>query len=392
MDLDSFPSTQLPEDLEGLLKHTITHTGVIIDAVSTMPKLSRLHTIIRNYLARMGFNLVQLGLVGNAGFGFNPTDIPDLGHSLLADAENPLYEAAELGSLVEVAATAGVAIMPEITVSTDAAGWFNAGFTIQCPIRFCGGKTLSNNVNDHQLLPLLYSVIGELRTIFSSTKLFHLGTDARSESMDCWTEAGETPDFDKFESKLETLLALANLAPEETVRKENKEGFRYPHRAGGVTQYPVGQLDDIRTDELFFLTIDLFDGDAYKIFENAKKAAARQPLGILADLPKLSESKFDNWEIPKRLLAFAMGVSEIASFWSLYDEVSFNSYFTQLCEALELADDCSLPSEARFEVELVSESSEFLEKQCNALVTDFENVLVAKKPVLPWFEREVTIQ
>jgi Glycosyl hydrolase family 20, catalytic domain len=389
--LSPFPGNELPEELQGLLKHTVSHTGVIIDAASTMPKLSRVHTIIEKYLSVMGFNLVQLGLVGDAGFSFIPSVIPNLGQSILSDNDSPLYWPLELASLVSSAASLGVAIMPEITVSTDAAGWVNAGFTLNCPVLFCTGNSLPNNVNEEQLLPVLYSVIGELRSIFNSSKLFHLGTDERSSSMNCWQEAQLTPDFDKFEAKLETLIALANLAPEETLRRENGEGIRYKNRAGGVTQYPTGQLDDIRTDELFFLTVDLFDGDAFTVFTNTKKAVALKPLGVLADLAKLSESKFTNWDIPKRLLAFAMGVSEIANFWSLFDESTFNDYFSQICEALELEVDCSPPVDRTFHVDVVTESKQFIDKQCD-VYTRVESILVAKKPVTPWFQNDAAEQ
>jgi hypothetical protein len=206
--------------------------------------------------------------------------------------------------------------------------------------------------------------------------------------MDCWLEKRVSPDYEKFESKLDTLIALANLAPEETLRRENRERFRYPNRAGGVTQYPAGQFEDIRTDELFFLTVNLFDGNAYTVFQNTKRAVALNPLGVLADLPKLSESKFANWEIPKRLLSFAMGVSEVANFWGLYDEPSFNNHFTKICEALALEGDCSPHVEMTSEMELITESPEFLRRQCDAYVTEIERVFVAKKPVTPWFDSE----
>jgi hypothetical protein len=361
---------------------------VIIDMVGTMPKISRVHEIIHSYVARLGFNLVQLRLVGKAGFSFIPSSLPSLAQSVLSDNDNPLYSPEELASLVESTAALGVAIMPEIAVSTDASGWINAGFTVDCPIRFCNGKSLSNNVNSPELLPVLYSVIGELRSLFNSSKFFHLGTDERSAASACWDEADETPNFEKFESKLEALLALVNLAPEETVRWENTEGFRYPTRAGGVTQYSAGQIDDVRTGELFFLTVDLFDGDAYKIFRNAKKAVALQPLGVLTDVPKLSESKFENWEIAKRLLAFAMGVSELANAWSFNDETTFVVQFEQLCQALNFTNDCSPPDDAEIEIAQVVESAEFIGKQCEAFLTE-EDVLVAKKPVIPWFENGV---
>jgi hypothetical protein len=385
LELVSANETVLPEDLKAVTKHRVQHSGVLIDAVGTLPKLSRVHEIIHSYVAALGFNLVQVRLVGKAGFSFIPASLPSLAQSVLSDNDKPLYSLEEFASLVKSAATIGVAILPEITVSTDASGWINAGFTVDCPIRFCNGKSLSNDVNSPELLPILYSVIGELRSVFNSSKFFHLGPDERSAASPCWDEAGETPDFEKFESKLEALLALVNLAPEETIRWENTEGFRYPTRAGGVTQYPPGQIDDIRTGDLFFLTIDLFDGDAYSIFRNAKKAVALQPLGILADVPKLSESKFENWEIPKRLLAFAMGISELTNAWSFNDETTFLVQFEQLCRALNVSDDCSPPGDAEAEIAHVTESSEFIQKQCEAFLT-VEDVLVAKKPVIPWFE------
>jgi len=357
---------------------------VILDLPSAMPKINRLHTIINEYVAMMGFNLVQLRLVNNYGFVYESETLKDLGHSLIAGSENPLYSLnPELEKLVQSAHEAGVEMMPEVSVSTDAGGWYRSGFLANCPDHYCTGEGTPIDINNEGFPPVLFSVVGELRQVFTS-RFVHLGTDEREASAECFAEAKITPKFDVFEKKIETLMALANLAPEEIIRTENREGVRYADRAGVVTQFRADQpLEDVRAQgvdgEVAFVTIDLFQGDGYDIFENTKKAVAMKPLGILAELRKLNESKWKSWKILKRLLAFAMGLSEIGTFWSIYNADTFAKHFTGICEALELDDtDCSPPGTFDQPVTVITESQEFVDKSCEVR-TSVTKQRVAKK-------------
>jgi len=378
------PDSTLPADLEGLLKHTVPHTGVILDAVSAMPTTRRLDSIIHQYVSIMGFNLVQLRLVSNAGFVF---DTESLGYSLISDESNPLYDLnGDLLKLVKSAKDIGIDMMPEISISTNAGGWINSRLLADCPNFFCSGKGTPLNINDRTVFPSLFMIISKLRMVFSS-RYFHLGTDDRDASKPCFAEARESPDFSMFERKIEALLTLADIASNEIIRTENTERVRYTDRAGNITQYPSGtwEADLIanRQDHSFFLTVDIFKGDAYSIFESAKKAVGLKPLGIMAEIRKLNDSKWKAWKIPERLLAFAMGVSEVANFWSIYDAATFATYFTQICQALNLDSDCEPPGEFQKTMNIITDSEEFIQKTCETGTTT--NTKRVAKSVVPYY-------
>jgi hypothetical protein len=376
-------------ELVKLHNHTVPYTGVILDAVSAMPHISRLRLIITDYLAKMGFNLVQLRLVSNYGFVFDSVTQPDLGHSLISGPDNPLYSLdPDLTGLVESATRVGIDIMPEISVSSDAGGWYKSGLLANCPHVFCEGKGIPNNINDKKLLPVLFSIIGELRGVFTS-RFFHLGTDERKESKPCFDEAKMEVDFDAFERKLELLMSLSDIDPQNILRTENKEGIHYSQRTGQVTQYRPGTRGGIRPDEPFFMTIDILHGDAFTVYNSTKAAVALDPLGIMAELRKLTTKNFQQLQIPKRLLAFAMGVSDIGSLWSIPDPVAFAKYFERLCKALELDEDCSPPVLIDKHMSVITETQEFANTTCQIRTMDGEKHF--PKVVKPFYESEIAL-
>jgi hypothetical protein len=352
----------LPDDLTHLVKHRVPHTGVILDAVASMPTIGRLHSIIRNYIAKMGFNTVQLRLNNNNGFLVNFGWFDKLGNSLISGGDNPLYTLSDLLKLAEGARNDGVEIIPEISVSTNAAGWVSSGFLAECPDHFCMGLGTPININDERFLPLLYSIVFFLRNIFKS-KFVHLGTDEREAASPCFREAGIKTDFNSYEHKLEALMTLADLTSDDIIRSDNTEGVRYAERTGNVTQYPAGVYKK-RQGEKFFLTIDIFSGDAFSVFSKARAATNLGALGVLAELRKLNESKWTLWEIPKRLLAFAMGVSELGSARNIRDADMFAAYFTRICGELGLSTNCTPPGEFEQRITVITESREFAKKAC----------------------------
>lgn len=384
--LEKRPLSVLPPSLLSLEKHPVEHVGVILDAVSAMPTIHRLHAIIQNYIVKFGLNTVQLRLIGDNGWVYESDTHPQIAHSLISGPENPLLTLRDLEKLVVDASNSGVQMIPEISSTTDAGGWINSQFLVNCPDHFCSGQGTPVDINDEKYLPVLFSVVGELRKVFNS-KYVHLGSDERDTSAPCFKAANKEPQFSSFERKLETLMALADLAPGDIIRSENVEGIRYSDRTGDVTQYPAG-VTDIRPDEPSFLTVDIFDGDAYKIFQNTQKAVNLKPLGVLAELKKLNDSKWQTWHIPKRLLAFAMGVSELGSSWSIYDVETFNATFTKLCLELELEEDCSPPEELASSIRIITDSEAFIKKKC-----EVRTYLATKRvavPVKPFYE--VTVQ
>jgi hypothetical protein len=235
------------------------------------------------------------------------------------------------------------------------------------------------NVNDERYLLVLFSVVAELRSVFHSPYI-HLGTDEREASAPCFKAARIKPKFDAFEHKLATLMGMAGVDPGYILRSENKEGVRYANRTGNVTQYSAGVFQ-VRRDEMAFLTVDLFDGDAYQVFQNAQRAASLSPLGVLAELRKLNEGKWKLWQIPQRLLAFAMGVSDYGTSLSTSDAASFNAVFSKLCEDLELDTDCSPPGKFQGPIHIITDGPDFAAKNCELWTTmGTKHVAIAVKP------------
>jgi hypothetical protein len=219
--------------------------------------------------------------------------------------------------------------MPELSISTNAGGWFKAGFNVQCPEHICKvGKNIPQDVNDKQYLPVVMSVIRDIRTIFSNSKYFHLGSDERVASMPCFKEANKhgSLNFDVFENNLIQLLDMEGLKMDNIVRWQNGENTNYPDRAGAITQC---RSEDCRVPhgKEWFATVDLREGGGWQIYQTTNRLALKKPAAILADFDRLDYEYFKENRIPLRMLAFTIGNLNLREL----NRTEFEDIFNTLC-------------------------------------------------------------
>jgi hypothetical protein len=351
------------DDVDKLRKHVVPHTGVILDTVNSIVPPSRLKDIIEKDVAPLGFNIIQMRLVNNHGFSLK-VDETDWEHSH-ATAEGGgarPYHIQDLALLVGTARRLGIEMMPEISVSSDGGGWINTGFMLPCAEHFCQSNTSPNNVNHPLLLPLLFTVISELRHVFSS-KFFHLGSDERIGSMPCFEEVGIVPDFDNFERKLTQLLKTNGILPDHILRTDNARHRMHEGRTGSITQLRAGSNEMDEPDDIVFFTVDVEDGDAWTVYQRTKDLVFLEPLGIMAETRALMKSHWDEVELPKRLLAFSMAISELPT---AEDSAAFAKSFKAICETLSLDTDCTPPGKLKRRTSYIVDSEKFRQKVCDA--------------------------
>jgi hypothetical protein len=355
-------SVPLSGDLAKLGKHVVPHTGLILDTVNSVVLPSRLSAIITDDVAKLGFNLVQLRLVDNNGFSFQMDAESTLQFSLSSGPDAQPYRLKEdLAPLVKTAARLGIEMMPEISVSSDGGGWFKSGFVSACPQHFCNARTTPNAVNDPMLLSVLLHAITALREVFSS-KFLHLGSDERIGSQPCFEEMQIEPDFDGFESRLTALVELNGIPRENILRTENLHHRLHEGRTGSITQLRKGS-SMTEPDDIVFYTVDVEDGDGWSVYQRTKELMATEPLGIMAEVRALLKSHWDKVQLPKRLLAFSMALSELPT---AKDPASFNESFQALCQALSLDTDCTPPGKLPVHTTYVVDSDIFRKKVCDA--------------------------
>jgi hypothetical protein len=176
-------------------------------------------------------------------------------------------------------------------------------------------------------VPTTYSIIREVLDIATSG-MIHLGGDEREESMACFAEAGKEPDFDHFEKKLSHLLSFDGISSDRIMRWGNQEQIAYPGRIGSITHCRHG---DCRADDTvsWFATVDLRQGGPWDIYNSARELALQRPIGIFAEMGRMDTQSFEKHQTPKRLLAFAMGTSDMQE-WS---RGMFEEAYVRMCEA-----------------------------------------------------------
>jgi hypothetical protein len=344
---------------------------------------------VSEYVAKLGFNIIQLPLVTNKGFVYKSRIQPQLAQSVLSSLANVSYGLSQdIEPLIAKAADYGVEIMPEVSISTGAAGWSQSGLTLNCAEHFCGGGEVVTEISRPQLISVLYAVIGELYYTFTS-RYIHLGSDERKDAEPCLLEAGiATSEFDVFETELEKILEKSAIGADNLLKWDNKEQTYYQTRTGKITQYRAGPDPGVLKahsgkSSPFFVTVDILDGDTLSVYEHTRELAALLPTGILAGVRTLTRDEWSKLKIPQRLIAFALGA---AAATSANNSSSFHSQYIGLCRALGWTspdkggiEGCMPPRALDSTYVHETDTPEFTRRHCDALTVPAQ-VYKAKKP------------
>lgn len=219
--------------------------------------------------------------------------------------------------------------MPEVSLTTNAAGLYSAGFNVACPSFTCRKGQGVQDISRQLYAPVAYGLIREV-AVLASSGMIHLGSDERVAAAECFAEVtDEQPNFSSFEKKMAHLLEFDGITKSQIVRWSNEENIEYHDRLGSITQCRVG---DCRTDDTskWIATLDIQQGGAYKIYNLARELALRKPMAIIAEIGEVTNTAVSAYHIPKRMLAFAMGISDMKE-WS---QGMFEDTYTRFCREL----------------------------------------------------------
>jgi hypothetical protein len=333
-------------DVANIKHRVVNHTGVIMDfAKHPLDGKKILNSILIDTMVPLGLNTIQLRLVTDISFSYFSYVLPKLQYNNAFYKSN--HQVANypnlngLDKLKVEAAKNGIAIMPEIAISTNAGGMYKSAFNVECPKFHCEhGKYIPQDIQNEEYPPVVYSLVEELSGIATSPYI-HLGYDERNMSMPCFLEASKgraTPDFDKFETTIGNMLRFANITSDRVIRWENKEKTHYPSRFGDITQCVAGETCRLATSDNdnakspWFGTVDVRVGGAYEIYSKTHDLASRSPLGIMAEIGSMRESDqiYSEGSIDYRLLAFSMGNLDLPPM----SEDKFQEVYIQYCEEI----------------------------------------------------------
>lgn len=378
------PLVSRSQELQSIAKHTIKHTGIILDLVedgnSDVNSLQRILAIV-DYLGTLGFTMVQLRIMNDNGFALQLSQYDRMSFSQSTSAM--VYKPWTINAtkrIIRYAALRGIQVMPELTVTHRAGGWFSAAPMAPCPRHYRDrGKGLTLDTTSGTILPILSSVLRELQKVFTSP-FVHLGYDERVESTACFNEANMKTNFEKFEYKIARLLKHDGIPLENIIRWENEEQTVYENRTGAITHYRIGMPPPTNTDSNFFISTDLNLHDALSKFETAwdlyqhvQTLTSHKPLGILASVVTIEDLVLKSLNVRQRLLAVAIGLSVDG-----LSESDFRQVFADLCGAARNKD-CQLFGKIP-DREAVSESmdNERKQKQNSTFKTRLQHRTVAR--------------
>ncbi|KAG7366005.1 beta-N-acetylhexosaminidase [Nitzschia inconspicua] len=294
----------------------VNHTGIVFDIASHPISYPRLNNLISEVVRPLGLNMVQLRLVDDTSFAYHSVSNPQFFYAN-PHAENIKYPStAALNYVSKTAGAHGIAIMPEIAISTNAGGWYQSNFNVKCGEFLCEyGRYIPQDVNNPEYLPTIFGMIRELLQ-FTSTPFIHLGHDDREKSMPCFHEVDvnrRRPKFDEFEESLGRLLDFIGVTNDRVVRWENNEKVLYPSRIGHITQYPADAFMEenaTREGQLWIGTVDVRRGGPWQVYSTTRRMAAKSPLAVIAQIGEMGEYEIGRDNIEHRLIAFRMGLSD----------------------------------------------------------------------------------
>ena len=305
------------ETLAKLRQHSVPHTGILLDLIMdgsySYQKDHRIVKIIE-YMAKLGFNTLQLRIVSDWGFALEMKE-----HKYLSkmDSWYTPYPCIAIHTLVEAALQHGVEIIPEITLAHRAGGWDKGASLASCPKLNCYHlHPFALNTSNHEFLPLIGSVARELRRTFNSPYL-HLGYDEREESMQCYKESRMDVNLDKFEHKVTKTLEYIGIPMDKVIRYDNQEQREYKKRAGRITHFRNKALDDIDCQGTCFVSTGLMLQDwetpledGWDIYQHVQKMKGLEPKGVIAFVESINDRLMKALNLRQRLLAVAMGLAE----------------------------------------------------------------------------------
>jgi Glycosyl hydrolase family 20, catalytic domain len=321
--------------LHQILKKNVRHTGIILDLVLddsfTPEKFLRVISIL-DYLHELGFNMLQLKIMNDYGFSiaFEAYHKLHFGSNHLSFVP---WSTVTIKKIVDYATNLGIKVVPEITLAHRAGGWYYAAPMIPCPVHHCiRGNGLTLDLTKNAVLPIIFSIVYQLREIFSS-EFIHLGFDERRESIECQDEANMHLNFDEFESKMRRIMSFNGISEENILRWENEEQTLYANRLGNITHYRKGYPIVNESHHKFFISTDLNLDEgkikfptAWDLYKQVQNCIYLKPFGVLATLPTLNDEILKSLNVRQRLLAIAIGLSV-----DNLAESEFKAIFLKLC-------------------------------------------------------------
>jgi hypothetical protein len=255
------------------------------------------------------------------------------------------------------------------------------------------GENLSVDIDNPSFLQLISSVLFELQGIFTSPYL-HLGFPPDRNNKGCFDEAGISPDFDGFEIKLESLMALHGYSLDRVVRWESSDGNDKEKRAGHVTHSYMNTPsskggNNFVSTGLFLEHFGSELQDAFAVYQHTVMLAKTSPAAVLAWAGPVSDTTWKLLLMRERLLAVAIGLSN-----PNLDRSGFAMLYKERCAAVANGElECNLqgkiPQDRRDAAQWRQEkdAKDLKEAVCSTR-TRMHSIYMARKGVLVPYDDE----
>jgi len=101
---------------------------------------------VMEIMSVLGLNTLQLTLISSLGCALQLKEFNQLFHLIpRPNGVDPLSDS-DLEKIVFIGKALGVEVIPEISITTRATGWYHAGFLVECPRTFCESGEIANDI------------------------------------------------------------------------------------------------------------------------------------------------------------------------------------------------------------------------------------------------------
>lgn len=360
--------------------YAIPMVGVIFDCVNSESPLSQIQSMLKEFVGPLRFNLMQLRLLDDHGIAFRPKNL-----AVLGSTASEQYEAEEYTKLIKFAAEEfGISTIPEISVSTHSGGWVDSGFMASCPKLLCDrGKGMVTDIENPSLMPVIFTLLSELRSLFNTSPYLHLGSDDRiGASQGCLQETQEYSDpmqsLALFEEKLTKLIEMLGIRQDQILRWDNGNSENYSDRTGNITHFRAHNpfiLPQVKPGDKFFASVNLLSQSPWMIYKHTRELVELNPQAILGEIREFSPQMMKKKNIGLRLAAFALGLQRRDG--AELEKKLFQSEVVSTCKAANFTN-CDGSEGMNVPTIINVEQTSYRMEICNQYT--FENKVRAVKP------------
>jgi hypothetical protein len=146
----------------------VKFSGFIVDTVEDIVLPKVLQDLMEHIMVPLGLNTLQLSLMNRLGCSLQLKSIEQVYHLVPKPRNIDPFPDDVLQKILRSSKRLDIELIPEISITTQATGWYHAGFLVDCANTLCDSGEIANDINCGSLLPVVLDASIQYKTVGTS--------------------------------------------------------------------------------------------------------------------------------------------------------------------------------------------------------------------------------